>query len=68
MARKKPTLKEIEAKVEVLTRINNQICQTVDNIGGIIKFYIEMKGDTVDFQKYYTEKVEEIRAKISGDK
>ena len=64
MAKRKPTIKEIEAKVEVLTRINNQVCQMVDNLGNMVKFYIEFKGDAEDFQGYYLKKVEEIRAKI----
>jgi glutamine amidotransferase PdxT len=68
MARKKPTIKEIEAKVEVLTNLNNKICQTMDNLGNIVKYYIEMKGETIDFQKYYMEKVKEVRSKIQGGK
>ena len=64
MARKKPTVKEIEAKVEVLTRINNQVCQMVDNLGNMIRFYIELKGDTEEFSKYYLKKIEEVREKI----
>jgi len=61
MARKKPTVKEIEAKVELLTRVNNQACQMVDNLGNMIKFYIEFKGETEDFQEYYMKKIQEIR-------
>ena len=64
MARKKPTVKEIEAKVELLTRVNNQACQMVDNLGNMIKFYIEFKGETEDFQEYYMKKIQEIRKTI----
>ena len=64
MAKRKPTIKELEAKVEVLTRVNNQVCQMVDNLGNMIKFYIEFKGDAEEFQQYYVKKVEEIREKI----
>jgi hypothetical protein len=64
MARRKPTIKELEAKVEDLTRINNQVTGMLDTFGNVIKFYIDFKGDTEDFQQYYTKKVEKIREKI----
>ena len=64
MAKRKPTIKEIEAKVEVLTKINNQVCQMVDNLGSMVRIYIEFKGDSEEFPGYYLKKVEEIRAKI----
>ena len=35
MARKKPTIKEIEAKVEMLTRVNNTVVEMVTNLGNI---------------------------------
>lgn len=64
MAKKKPTIKEIEAKVETLTRIHNQVTSMLDNVGNAFKFYVEFKGDTEDFQQYYSKKVEEIREQI----
>ena len=64
MANKKPTIKEIEAKVADLTRIHNQVTSMMDSLGNAFKFYIEFKGDTKDFQEYYNKRVEEIRGKI----
>ena len=63
MARKKPTIKEIEAKVEMLTRVNNTVCEMVDNLGNIFKEYIEFKGDTQDYAEYVDEQ-RKIREKI----
>ena len=60
MAKRKPTLKEVVEKVETLTRVNNQVCQMVDNLGNMIKFYIEFRGDAEEFQQYYVKKIEEI--------
>ena len=64
MANKKPTIKEIQAKVEDLTRIHNQVTSMLDNIGNAFKFYVEFKGDTQDFQQYYNKRVVEIRKQI----
>tara|TARA_R100000808_G_C2139523_1_gene147433 strand:- start:1245 stop:1451 length:207 start_codon:yes stop_codon:yes gene_type:complete len=58
MARKKPTIKEIEAKVEMLTRVNNTVVEMVGNLGNILKEYVEFKGDTKDYQEYVKEKTE----------
>ena len=63
MARKKPTIKEIEAKVEMLTRVNNTVVEMVTNLGNIFKDYVEFKGDTKDYQEYIKEQGE-IRNKI----
>ena len=63
MARKKPTIKEIEAKVEMLTRVNNTVVEMVSNLGNILKEYVEFKGDTKDYQEYVKEKTE-VRNKI----
>ena len=50
--KKKPTNREIVAKVESLTKINNTLCQMVDNLALVVKGYIEYKGDKEDFLKY----------------
>ena len=55
MATKKPTNKEIVAKVEALTRINNIVIDMVDNLGNTIKQYIEFKKDVKDFHEYQKE-------------
>ena len=52
---KKPTNKEIVAKVEMLTRVNNTVIDMVDNLGSIIKEYIAFKGDTKDLQEHLME-------------
>jgi hypothetical protein len=51
----KPTNKEIVAKVEMLTRVNNTVVEMMDNLGSLIKEYIEFKGDTKDLQEYLME-------------
>ncbi len=51
----KPTNKEIVAKVEMLTRVNNTVVEMVDNLGSLVKEYIEFKGDTKDLQEYLME-------------
>ena len=43
----KPTNKEIVAKVEMLTRVNNTVVEMMDNL--------EFKGDTKDLQEYLME-------------
>ena len=56
MASKKPTNKEIVAKVEMLTKVNNTVIDMVDNLGSIIKEYIEFKNDTKDYAEYILDK------------
>ena len=67
MAKKKPRNKEIEAKVEVLTRVNNTIVKMIDDIGGYFRYYIEFKKDTDDFRGWMDEK-RKIRQQIMGEK
>ena len=55
MAGKKPTNKEIVAKVEMLNRVNNTVIQMIETVGAIIKHYVEFKGDTQDFHEYQKE-------------
>ena len=55
MEKKKPTNKEIVAKVEMLTVVNNTLCEMVDNLTNTIKQYIEFKNDIEDFHKYQKE-------------
>ena len=45
MKNKKPTNKEIVAKVEMLTRVNNTLVEMIDNVGDALRQYIEFKGD-----------------------
>ena len=44
MERKKPTNKEIVAKVEMLTNVNNIAIEMIENIGNSLKQYIEFIG------------------------
>jgi hypothetical protein len=67
MANKKPTNKEIVAKVEMLNRVNTTVIQMVENLGNTIKQYIEFKKDAEDFHEYQKE-ILEIRQKIKGEK
>ena len=50
MVNKKPTNKEIVAKVEMLTRVNNTLVEMIDNVGDALRKYIEIrnriKGET----------------------
>ena len=55
MAKKKPTIKEIEAKVEMLNRVNNTVIDMVNQLGYLIKQYIEFKKDAKDFHDYQKE-------------
>ena len=55
MAKKKPTIKEIEAKVEMLNRVNNTVVDMVNQLGYLIKQYIEFKKDVKDFHEYQQE-------------
>ena len=66
MARRKPTIKEIEAKVEALTNVNNIAIQMIENIGNSLKQYLEFKGDVKDFHEYQKE-ISEASAKIKGE-
>ena len=66
MEKKKPTNKEIVAKVEALTRINNIAIEMIDNLGNFLKQYIEFKGDAKDFHEYQKE-ILEASKKIKGD-
>lgn len=56
MNRKKPTNKELIAKVEILTRVNNTLCETMNMFGDVFKNYIEFKGDIEDFKKFTEDK------------
>ena len=55
MAKKKPTIKEIEAKVEMLNRVNSTVIDMVNQLGYLIKQYIEFKEDAKDFHDYQKE-------------
>ena len=55
MAGKKPTNKEIVAKIEMLTHVNNTLCEMVDNLTNTIKQYMEFKDDIEDFHQYQKE-------------
>ena len=60
---KKPTNKEIVAKVEMLTRVNNTVIEMIENLGNVIKQYIEYKDDAADFHEYQKEMLN-VRKKI----
>ena len=63
---KKPTLKEVVAKVEMLNRVNTTVIEKVENLGNSFKQYIEFKKDVKDFHEYQKE-ILEIRKKIKGE-
>ena len=63
---KKPTMKEVVAKVEMLNRVNSTVIEMVENLSNSIKQYIEFKGDVKDFHEYQKE-ILEIRKKIQGE-
>ncbi len=63
---KKPTMKEVVAKVEMLNRVNSTVIEMVENLSNSIKQYIEFKGDVKDFHEYQKE-ILEIRKKIKGE-
>ena len=65
MEKKKPTNKEIIAKVEMLTNVNNIAIQMIENIGNSLKQYIEFKDDVKDFHEYQKE-ILDARKKITG--
>tara|TARA_R110002020_G_scaffold55962_1_gene154987 strand:+ start:101 stop:328 length:228 start_codon:yes stop_codon:yes gene_type:complete len=66
MEKKKPTVKEIVAKVEMLTNVNNIAIQMIENVGNSLKQYIEFKKDVQDFHEYQKE-ILEASAKIKGE-
>jgi len=66
MKSKKPTLKEVVAKVEVLTSVNNTLCEMIDNLGSIFKQYVEFKDDVKDFHEYQKE-ILDARHKLKGN-
>ena len=66
MKQKKPTMKEVVAKVEMLNRVNTTVIDMIDNLGNAVKQYIEFKGDVKDFHEYQQE-ILEIRKKIKGE-
>jgi hypothetical protein len=55
MASKKPTIKEVVAKVEMLNRVNDTLVDMVNKLGYLIKQYIEFKDDVKDFHEYQQE-------------
>ena len=67
MKQKKPTMKEVVAKVEMLNRVNTTVIEMVENLANTIKQYVEFKGDAKDFDEYQKEIIE-IRKKIKGEK
>ena len=63
---KKPTMKEVVAKVEMLNRVNTTVIEMVENLGNSLKQYIEFKEDAKDFHEYQKE-ILKIRKKIKGE-
>ena len=63
---KKPTNKEIVAKVEMLTRVNNTVIEMIENLGNSLKQYIEFKDDVADFHEYQKE-ILDARKRIKGE-
>lgn len=66
MEKKKPTNKEIVAKVEMLNRVNTTVIEMIENLGNTIKQYIEFKKDVQDFHEYQKE-ILNARKKIKGE-
>jgi hypothetical protein len=66
MEKKKPTIKEVVAKVEMLNAVNTTVIEMIENLGHVIKQYIEFKGDVKDFHEYQKEIIE-ISAKLKGE-
>ena len=52
----KPTNKEIVAKVEMLTRVNNTLVEMMETFGDTLKEYIAFKGDSKDYQDYLSDR------------
>ena len=67
MKKKKPTIKEIEAKVEMLNRVNGTVVEMITNLANYFKDYLEFKKDSKDFLAYMKER-QEIAKKIMGEK
>ena len=65
MEKKKPTNKEIVAKVEMLNRVNTTVIKMIENLGNMMKQYIEFKEDVQDFHEYQKE-ILNARKKLSG--
>ena len=63
---KKPTLKEVVAKVEMLNRVNTTVIEMVENLGNSFKQYVEFKKDAKDFHDHQKE-ILLIREKIKGN-
>ena len=63
---KKPTMKEVVAKVEMLNRVNSTVIEMVENLSNSLKQYIEFKEDAKDFHEYQKE-ILKIRKKIKGE-
>ena len=67
MAKKKPPMKEVVDKVEMLTRVNNTLIEMIEDLGSWFKLYIEYNKHTDDFKGWMDEK-RKIREKIMGGK
>ena len=63
---KKPTMKEVVAKVEMLNRVNTTVIEMIENLSNSLKQYIEFKDDAKSFHEYQKE-ILEIRKKIKGE-
>ena len=66
MEKKKPTNKEIVAKIGMLTAVNNTLCEMIDNLSSIFKQYVEFKDDVKDFHKYQKE-ILDAQKKLKGE-
>ena len=51
MKQKKPTMKEVVAKVEMLNRVNTTVIDMIDNLGNALKQYIEFKDDAKEVKE-----------------
>ena len=63
---KKPTMKEVVAKVEMLNRVNTTVIEILENLTNSFKQYVEFKGDVKDFHEHQKE-ILKIRKKIKGE-
>ena len=63
--KKKITNKAMEAKIEMLTKVNNTLVQMVTDLGGYFRSYIEFNKDTDNFTGWLDEK-RKIRQEIMG--
>ena len=63
---KKPTMKEVVAKVEMLNRVNTTVIEMLESLTNSFKQYVEFKGDVKDFHEHQKE-ILEIRKKIKGE-